>query len=282
MNTLTGQHVTYERDRQFAFLNGYVRAFHVADAALIRRFCALNRSWNGLFECSCKVSQEQRHAARMGFWIERPALMLQHYRLLQQFELMAQQFGFRIDLDEFEDFCNECVEFSQVKCMATAIDLRDTWEASRLKIYYVFINGQDAVRRALMRSGDEKELPTVDWCCEWTLGFDFHLDGRTSLRCYPMFRSQTVPANAEDVLSPEILELLPDCEWMDTANRTNGKILNCRPLRPLEFLKKMPVEVGIPDTVQTSYGPATFKVFSFPESQYAAGAIRDYALYFWM
>jgi LynF/TruF/PatF family peptide O-prenyltransferase len=200
----------YDMSKNMSAVRFHTHTFDVPDSPWLRHFESLvTIAERATIEASCKVANGRRHACRFNLFFHENTK--NGYALIRDFLARgaADTHG-HLDTRQLEAFVGDDLDFARVSKVVTGVDLRASPGDSRLKIWFVLQDYPERVERALRFRQTDARLRRLIVHDGFLVGFDFHLDGRSSVKLYPYLRDQDL-TNVDGVLSDAAMQAMRQC-----------------------------------------------------------------------
>jgi LynF/TruF/PatF family peptide O-prenyltransferase len=166
-------------------LAAHKQAFHIGDSAPLKHFEALiGEAKSCSIECSCKVEGGRVHPARFNLWFQGRAAERHLAIALRFMGRVEASEGVALDYGPFRQFYGADFDWSRTEMLVVGMDLRENKSDPRLKIWFKLGQYPEKEDEVLLRSGRSAELRPFMVRPGFLVGFDFHLDGRTTIKPY--------------------------------------------------------------------------------------------------
>lgn len=239
-------------------------------------------------ECSCKLEQDKIYAARFNI-LFRDNYQQQFNHVLNFFRKVEARADVKFDYGLIEQFLGNDFDFRKVSTIFTGIDLRNEFEDSRLKFWFIIKDYPEKVETAIAIHGDSQDLRALIVGNYLLVGFDFCFNGRSDIKLYPEikrheFERVDVQLQLAKVLSTSALELLKYSSnfTVSLSRDKQEKTLNYHPLDPNNFIYNLRNDMA--KRVHNFYinKPVNHVIVGFPEKELISGAITNLSLYYQM
>jgi LynF/TruF/PatF family peptide O-prenyltransferase len=239
-------------------------------------------------ECSCKIEKDKIYSARFNI-LFRDNYQRQFNSVLSFFRKVEARAGVKLDYHLINQFLGNNFDFRKVSTILTGIDLRNKFEDSRLKFWFILKDYPEKVETAIAIHGDSKDLRALIINNSLLVGFDFFLNGRTDIKLYPEInqeqcQSVEVQLQLANFLSKPALELLNLCSkfTVSWSRDRQQKTLHYHPLDPNIFIYNLRNDQA--NRVHACYinKPVNHIIVGFPEDELISGAIKNLSLYYQM
>ena len=142
----------------------------------------------------------------------------------------------------------------------------------------------EMVERALEIQGDDGGARSLILHPHFLIGFDFHLDGETTIKLYPDLRPEELADHrVVRSFSADAIAAMAQCSWTHVYFRRPGapRILQLHPHRPDEFVKRY-LAADVAQPIHRQYAGAAMldMVVALEEDKLAGAPAREFALYY--
>ncbi|MEG3898948.1 MULTISPECIES: LynF/TruF/PatF family peptide O-prenyltransferase [unclassified Microcoleus] len=164
-------------------------------------------------ECSCKIEKEQLYPIRFNIFSENSIIEQKINSVLNFFQKVGTKANVKLDYQILRKFLGNNFDLSKVTKIVTGVDLRPDFSKSRLKFWLWLDNYPEKLETAISLCGDREDLRMLYINNYWLVGFDFYLNGHTTIELYPIINSEQlkqkeVHQRLAKVLSVPALEIL--------------------------------------------------------------------------
>jgi LynF/TruF/PatF family peptide O-prenyltransferase len=206
-------------EKNLAWVEVHRRAFSLPLAEPLAAFARLVAGAQGCtVEASCKVEGRDVHAARFNLFYHGRHKAHFLKKVLAFFDEAAQSARASLDTRPLEPLLRDGTDLEGVRKVVTGIDVRPERARSRLKVWFIFNNLQECLKRVALDEVDRATFRALHIHDELLVGFDLRFDGTTALKVYPDVRPQElrIPENRQRlmaVLSERALDAMACCSW---------------------------------------------------------------------
>ncbi|MBC6480453.1 MAG: LynF/TruF/PatF family peptide O-prenyltransferase [Hormoscilla sp. GM7CHS1pb] len=278
-------------DKNIRYLEAHQQAFQIPDIYPLELFKHLVEKAGGYtIECSCKIAGDQLDPARFNLWFRDRQYFPQEINgVLEFFRAVEAMDRAKLDYSLFQKFYSDPFDWSKVKKIAAGVDLRPEKANYRLKIWFIIEDYPEKLEAAISLHGEREDVRTLIVNNKLLIGFDFFLDGHSTIKLYPEIDSKEwqqvdVQQRLRKVLSPQALQLLDACDELTVAfsKGYEDKILHLDLLDANNFIHKLGHEMA--SKVHAHYqGKQVERIHvSLSERELLAGSIENLNMYYLM
>ncbi|MEA5517008.1 LynF/TruF/PatF family peptide O-prenyltransferase [Nodularia sp. UHCC 0506] len=239
-------------------------------------------------ECSCKLEQDKIYATRFNILFQ-DNYQQQFNSVLNFFRKVEARVDVKFDYQLIEQFLGNDFDFSKVLTIFTGIDLRNEFEDSRLKFWFIIKDYPEKVETAISIHGNSQDLRSLIFGNLLLVGFDFCFNGRSDIKLYPEikrheFELSNIQLQLGKLLSKPALELLKysSALTVSLSRDKQEKTLHYHPLDPNEFIYNLRNDMA--NRVHNYYRNKSVNhvIVGFPERELITGSIKNLSLYYQM
>jgi LynF/TruF/PatF family peptide O-prenyltransferase len=277
-------------DRNLHFINEHKRAFQIESVYALDQFeCFVKEANDWGLECSCKINKDKLYPIRFNLFRNNPSFK-QFDAALNFFRQVEAKDEVKLDYRLMEQFLGNDFDFTKISQILVGVDLRKELFASRLKVWFVIEDYLEKLEIAITLCEPSEELRAMIVCCSLVIvGFDFYLDGRTTIELYPRILRQelqevSLQKRLAKVLSPSALQMLDNC-WAFAFGFSKANpeiILYCPTPEPDSFIANLrnPLAALVHNYYQQQSVRGT--IVAFRERELLSGAVENLNLYYQM
>jgi LynF/TruF/PatF family peptide O-prenyltransferase len=264
-------------------------AFGIQDSPALTRFTELIEDARSCsIECSCKVENGRVNAARFHLCYQEPASREHFETALRFFERVGEAEGVRLDDTLFRRFCDPGYDWTRSEAFVLGVDLRESHRDSRIKAWFKLGDYPEKLDEAFslpLPGEPDASLRPLVVRPGLLVGFDFHLDGRASVKLYPRIEKTDLctpapRARLAAALPWYVLAALERCEWAYVSlSRDGSRVLHFCPTNGYEFTRDLLGAPGLALVTPHLNADLMSVVVSVSEKDILLKDIRDYSLY---
>jgi LynF/TruF/PatF family peptide O-prenyltransferase len=277
-------------DRNLHFINEHKREFQIESVYALDQFESFvkeAKDWG--LECSCKIKKDKLYPIRFNLFRNNPSFK-QFDAALNFFRSLEVRDEVKLDYRLMEQFLGNDFDPNKISQILVGVDLRKEVFDSRLKVWFVIQDYPEKLKIAIALCELSEELRAMVFCCSLVVvGFDFHLDGRSTIELYPRIlrpelQEVSVQRGLAKVLSPSALQMLDNC-WAFAFGFSKANpeiILYCPTPEPDSFIANL--HNPLAELVHSYYQKQSVRgtIVAFRERELLSGAVENLNLYYQM
>lgn len=239
-------------------------------------------------ECSCKIDHDRFYPARFNlfpnkFTSEEVSLVFDLFRRVET------RCDVKLDYRIIHKFLGNNFDFSKVEKIVTGVDLREDFSASRLKFWFWIYNYPEKLETAISLLGDRKDLRLLYVNNSWLVGFDFYLNGKSTIELYPSMSEEElqkvdVKLKLAQVLSVPAFNVLDNFSsvLIGFTQTNQDRLIYGYLINPNEFIDNLHNDIG--NKVHSFYRSKNVlnTMICFSEKELIAGSLNNFNLYYQM
>ncbi|WP_414583116.1 LynF/TruF/PatF family peptide O-prenyltransferase [Scytonema sp. PCC 10023] len=286
----TDNNASFDSDNNLYYIGEHKRAFKVEDVYpldIFEHFVKQAKGWG--LECSCKIGKNDLYPIRFNLFYAKPSS--EEFNTILDFcRQVEARNDVQLNYQLMQEFLGDNFDFHKVVQILVGVDLRNELSASRLKVWFVIQNYPEKVEKAMALCEPPEELRAlIAYLSLMVVGFDFYLDGRSSIELYPRIiqkelQEVDVQKQLSKILSPPALKLLDGCWAFGFGfSKANPETILYYPTPdPNSFIAGLHNHLA--DRVHAYYREKSVRatIVAFRESELLAGAVQNLSLYYQM
>nr|AZB51087.1 AcyF [Anabaena sp. UHCC-0232] len=253
---------------------------------IFENFAEQAQDWG--VECSCKIDNDRFYPARFNFFpnkftFEEVSLVFDLFRRVET------RCDVKLDYQTIHKFLGNNFDFSKVTKIVTGVDLREDFSASRLKFWFWIDNYPEKLETAISLLGDREDLRLLYVNNSWLVGFDFYLNGKSTIELYPSMskeESQKVDVKLKlaKVLSAPALNILDNFSsvLIGFTQTNQDRLIYGYLINPNEFIDNLHNDIA--NRVHSFYRDKKVlnTMICFKEKELITGSLDNFNLYYQM
>lgn len=282
-NVLIGhnQNLYYLAQHKRAFDIGYIYPLDIFES-----FVEQQSDWG--IECSCKIEQDILYPNRFNLFPGKVS-SLEVNLVLDFFRQVEARVGVKFDYQIIQQFLGHNFDFSKVTNIVTGVDFRKDFSASRLKFWFWIDGYPEKLETAISLLGDREDLRLLYTNQQWLVGFDFYLNGKSTIELYPQITQEQlgqreIQLRLAKVLSPQTLQFLDVFSGVLIGFTQNNpdRLIYGYLLNPSKFIDNLHNDLA--NRVHSYYrGQPVFNTMvCLSEKELLTGSIDKFNLYYQM
>jgi LynF/TruF/PatF family peptide O-prenyltransferase len=287
---ITDANALLDSNENLHYIGEHKRTFHVESFYPLDIFeCFVKKATGWGLECSCKIEKNQLYPARFNLFRNNPSFE-DFDTVFDFFDRVEARNDIKLDYRLMQQFLGDDFNPQKITQILVGVDLRRELLASRVKFWLV-IEDYPEKRATAIELGDATEdLRTLIACTSLVVvGFDFFLDGRSTIELYPRILQaelETVAVHSllTKFMSPPVLQLLNNCWAFGFGfSKANPETVLYYPIpEPDLFISTLHNQLA--NRVHKYYRKQPIKatILACRESELLAGSVQNLNLYYQM
>lgn len=271
------------------YINEHKQAFDIEyfyPLDIFENFAEQAQNWG--IECSCKIDHDRFYPARFNFFPNKFTFK-EVSLVFDLFQRVESRCDVKLDYRTIHKFLGNNFDFSKVTKIVTGVDLRKDFSASRLKFWFWIDNYPDKLETAISLLGDREDLRLLYVNNSWLVGFDFYLNGKSTIELYPSMSKEElqkvdVRLKLSQVLSVPALNILDNFNsvLIGFTQKNRDRLIYGYLINPNEFIDNLHNDIA--NRVNNYYRSKNVlnTMICFSEKELIAGSLDNFNLYYQM
>ncbi|QOV23248.1 LynF/TruF/PatF family peptide O-prenyltransferase [Anabaenopsis elenkinii] len=239
-------------------------------------------------ECSCKIDHDRFYPARFNFFPNKFTFK-EVSLIFDLFRRVETRCDVKLDYRTINKFLGNNFDFSKVTKIVTGVDLRENFSASRLKFWFWIDNYSEKLETAISLVGDREDLRLLYVKNSWLVGFDFYLNGKSTIELYPSMSKEElqrldVKLKLSQVLSAPAFNVLDNFSsvLIGFTQENQDRLIYGYLISPNEFIDNLQNDIA--NKVNSFYRGKNVlnTMICFKEKELIAGSLDNFNLYYQM
>lgn len=272
------------------YISEHKRTFQIESLYPLNIFeCFVQEAKDWGLECSCKIQNNKLYPARFNLFRNRPSLD-EFDAVLNFFQQVEAKDDVKLDYRLMQRFLDGDFDTKKITQILVGVDLRREHLASRVKFWLVIQDYPEKRKTAIALGDTTEELRALIACTSLlVVGFDFFLDGRSTIELYlrilqDELKTVEVSRLLAKFISAPTLRLLEN-SWafaLGFSKANPETVLYFPTLEPDSFIPNLQNQLA--NSVHDYYRKQPIKatIVAFRERELLAKAVQNLNLYYQM
>jgi LynF/TruF/PatF family peptide O-prenyltransferase len=287
---ITEANTLLDSNENLHYIGEHKRTFHVESLYPLDIFeCFVKEVKGWGLECSCKIEKDKLYPARFNLFRNNPGFE-EFDTVFDFFRQVEARDDVKLDYWLMQRFLGDDFDPNKITQILVGVDLRRELLASRVKFWLVIQDYPEKQETEIALGDPTEELRALIACTSLVVvGFDFFLDGSSTIELYPRIMSDELEAVEvrrllAKFMSPPTLRLLENC-WafgFGFSKANPETVLYCPTPEPDSFISNLHNQLA--NRVHDYYRKQPIKatIVALRESELLAGAVQNLNLYYQM